>query len=123
MEPAETKPSNQTHPLPWRERLHEIVFEADTPAGKLFDVVLLVAIVLSVVAVGFFIRFILRADELLRKIQLEALAIGFGGGFVATFALDLAEKVGFESFDISAPLMAMVVCWVVGFLVATRRYA
>jgi len=34
-----------------RARLHEIIFEADTPAGKAFDVVLLVSIVLSVVAV------------------------------------------------------------------------
>ena len=31
-----------------KERLHEIIFEADTPAGKLFDVILLVAILLSV---------------------------------------------------------------------------
>jgi len=34
-----------------RERLHEIIFEADTPAGKAFDVALLVSIVLSVAAV------------------------------------------------------------------------
>lgn len=34
-----------------RHRLHEIVFEADTPAGKAFDVVLLIAILLSVLAV------------------------------------------------------------------------
>ncbi len=34
----------------WRFRLHEVIFEADTPAGKAFDVALLVAIVLSVVA-------------------------------------------------------------------------
>jgi voltage-gated potassium channel len=34
-----------------RERLHEIIFEADTPAGKAFDVALLWVIVLSVVAV------------------------------------------------------------------------
>ncbi len=34
-----------------RGRLHEIIFEADTPMGKAFDVVLLVLIVLSVVAV------------------------------------------------------------------------
>lgn len=31
--------------------MHEVIFEADTPAGKAFDIVLLVAIVLSVVAV------------------------------------------------------------------------
>jgi len=39
------KPANFS---PFRERLHEIIFEADTPAGKLFDVVLLVMIVLSI---------------------------------------------------------------------------
>jgi voltage-gated potassium channel len=35
----------------WRERLRVIIFEADTPLGKAFDVALLVAIVLSVAAV------------------------------------------------------------------------
>lgn len=35
----------------WRRRLHEIIFEADTPAGKLFDVALLILIVISVLAV------------------------------------------------------------------------
>ncbi len=36
---------------PTRQKLHEIIFEADTPAGKAFDVGLLVIIILSVVAV------------------------------------------------------------------------
>jgi voltage-gated potassium channel len=36
---------------PWRQRMHEVIFEADTPAGKAFDVALLVAIVVSVIAV------------------------------------------------------------------------
>ncbi len=35
----------------WKLKMHEVIFEADTPTGKLFDVVLLWAIVLSVVAV------------------------------------------------------------------------
>jgi voltage-gated potassium channel len=35
----------------WRFRLHEIIFEADTPAGKAFDVVLMWTILLSVAAV------------------------------------------------------------------------
>jgi len=33
---------------PWRTRLHEIIFEADTRAGKIFDVLLILSIVLSV---------------------------------------------------------------------------
>ncbi len=35
----------------WREVLFEIIFEADTPAGKWFDLVLIVAILLSVATV------------------------------------------------------------------------
>lgn len=31
----------------WRAKLHEVIFEADTPAGKAFDIVLLVAILLT----------------------------------------------------------------------------
>ncbi len=37
---------------PWRGKLHEIIFEADTPSGKAFDVMLLVAILLSIVVVS-----------------------------------------------------------------------
>jgi voltage-gated potassium channel len=42
------KPQNKKS---WRYKLHEIIYEADTPLGKLFDVVLLFLIVLSVVLV------------------------------------------------------------------------
>ena len=34
-----------------RKKIHEIIFEADTPNGKLFDVILLWAILLSVAVV------------------------------------------------------------------------
>ena len=33
----------------WRQKLHEVIFEADTPSGKLFDVLLLLAIFISVI--------------------------------------------------------------------------
>ena len=35
----------------WRTVLHEVIFEADTPAGKAFDVLLIISILASVVAV------------------------------------------------------------------------
>ena len=34
-----------------RSKIHEVIYEADTPAGKLFDVVLLILIVLSIILV------------------------------------------------------------------------
>ena len=36
---------------PWQRKVHEIIFEADTFAGKLFDIILLIAIFLSVIVV------------------------------------------------------------------------
>ena len=35
----------------WRDMLHEVIFEAETPAGKNFDLALLLTIVASVVVV------------------------------------------------------------------------
>lgn len=35
----------------WREILFEIIFEADTPAGKWFDIILIICILLSVITV------------------------------------------------------------------------
>ena len=45
-EPPKTK-----KPQSWRQRVHEIIFEADTPAGKTFDVLLIASILISVAAV------------------------------------------------------------------------
>lgn len=42
---------NDVPPESWRERMHEIIFEADTRAGKLFDIILILSIILSVAAV------------------------------------------------------------------------
>ena len=50
--------SNQSE---WRGVLHEVIFEADTPAGKAFDVALLVAICASIVTVS------LESDATLSK--------------------------------------------------------
>lgn len=35
----------------WKSKLHEIIYEADTPTGKLFDVLLLIAIIASILLV------------------------------------------------------------------------
>jgi voltage-gated potassium channel len=47
------QPKGSRKPAAWRLRLHEIIFEADTPTGRLFDIALIVAIILSVIAVMF----------------------------------------------------------------------
>lgn len=43
---------NSSPPLrPWQRKVHEVIFEADTTSGKTFDIILLIAILLSVVVV------------------------------------------------------------------------
>ena len=45
-------PAPDEYPLsPLRRRMHEVIFEADTPLGKAFDIALLVVIVASIVIV------------------------------------------------------------------------
>jgi len=47
------QPKGDRNPANWRLRLHELIFEADTPAGKFFDIALILAIILSIIAVIF----------------------------------------------------------------------
>jgi voltage-gated potassium channel len=42
------KQQDKTH---WKTRLHDIIYEADTKQGKLFDIILIFAIVFSIVLV------------------------------------------------------------------------
>lgn len=48
---SDSNTAQEPKPLTWRESLYEIIFEADTPAGKFFDVVLLITILLSVLVI------------------------------------------------------------------------
>lgn len=51
MDKPKRKPEHPPHYNPTREKLHEIIFEADTPSGRAFDIVLLVLIVFSILLV------------------------------------------------------------------------
>ncbi|MCF4100944.1 ion transporter [Gillisia sp. M10.2A] len=45
------KPDKTYSKAPWRAKLYEVIYEADTPMGKLFDIVLLIVIVFSIILV------------------------------------------------------------------------
>lgn len=70
----------------WRERLHTVIFEADTPAGKSFDVALLWAIVLSVLAVLMESVGSVRASL---GWELRMMELGFTGLFTVEYILRL----------------------------------
>lgn len=46
------KKQETNKPFPaWKSKLHEVIYEADTPAGKSFDIILIIAIIISIVLV------------------------------------------------------------------------
>ncbi|WP_081212363.1 ion transporter [Salegentibacter sediminis] len=45
------KEKDDYKPPKWKKKLHEVIYEADTPAGKFFDIALLVVILLSIILV------------------------------------------------------------------------
>jgi voltage-gated potassium channel len=68
-----------------RARLHEIIFEADTPAGRLFDLVLIVSILGSVLAV------MLDSVRPINE-QHGQLLLGLEWGFTILFTIEYALR-------------------------------
>lgn len=77
---------------------------------------------LGVGALLAYVHFLRRADELVRKVQLEGLAVGFGVGVVFSMGYRLLERAGAPTLDTSDPVLVMLVAWSVGQLVAWKRY-
>ncbi len=90
--------------------------------GPLAWALVLATAVLGILAIRSYVHFLRQTDELLSKIQLEALAFGFGAGAVFMVAYRLCERLGAPRLDTTGPLMVMVVVWAVSQLLVARRY-
>jgi hypothetical protein len=87
--------------------------------------VIVVTSVVTLLGVGWvvaYVRFIRHVDELMRKIQLEAMAMALGTGFVAGFTLLLLEDADLAQARLSYLLVAMVVAYVGGVVAGLRRF-
>lgn len=86
---------------------------------------LAVAIVPTLVgaaALAAYTRYLRAADELQQRVQLEALAMGFGVGVLFSMGYRLFERLGAPDLDINDPLIVMLVVWAGWQVVAARRY-
>lgn len=63
------------------------------------------------------------ADELLRKIHLESIGLGFAVGFILATGWPILEKVGAPPLDTALIGSLMVFGWAFGQGLARRRYA
>ena len=68
------------------------------------------------------LRFIREADEFMRKVQLEGIAIGFAAGFVFCIGYHMLEKVGAPQLSMIVVTVPLILGWTVGsFIVAFRH--
>lgn len=67
-------------------------------------------------------RFLREADELQRLIQLQALALGFGGAFFALAGYEIFEKLGAPEAGFSELMVAQAIFYSIGIWVGWRRY-
>lgn len=74
-------------------------------------------------AVRAYMVFLRGADELLRRIQLEGLALGFGAGAVFMLSYRIFERLGAPKLDSADPFVIMAVFWALGQYIGLRRYA
>lgn len=74
-------------------------------------------------AIWKYMSFLRVADELLRKVHLEALAFAFGAGIVVMMGYRLCERLGAPKLDVNDAGLVMMLCWIGGQLLGARRYA
>jgi len=73
-------------PSGWRRRMYDVIFEADTPAGRRFDVALVVAIMLSILVV------VLDSVPWLHRDHADVLN-AFEWGFTVLFTVEYAARI------------------------------
>lgn len=93
------------------------------PAGAAAIAVALFPTLLGLMMIRAYLRFIRRADELVRKVQLEGAALGFGVGVLFAVGYGLLERAGAPKLDVSDSIMPMVLAWAIGQVLAWKRYS
>ncbi|HEX3602274.1 MAG TPA: hypothetical protein VHU84_19125 [Lacipirellulaceae bacterium] len=68
------------------------------------------------------LRYCQAMDELQLRIQLESFAFGFAAAAIATFTYGFLQNAGLPDVSWVWVWPVMAVCWILGQLVARRRY-
>ncbi|HEX6322404.1 MAG TPA: hypothetical protein VFZ36_01660 [Vicinamibacterales bacterium] len=96
---------------------HELV-----PGGAVSWLIAALPAVAGALLLAAYTRYLRDVDELQRAIQLQALAIGFGGGFLAICAYVTFEALGAPAADSFTLLAVMPVLYAAAMLAAAGRY-
>ena len=93
----------------------------DLPGAWRWAVALLPAVP-AILAIAAYLRFLREADEMVRTIQFHGLAWGFGAGVLVNIAIQAPYHSGSFNLGSNFGLMAMMLGWTIGQLVAAGKY-
>jgi len=96
-----------------------LIDKVDQP---LVRIVALIPLIPAGFALAAYLRFLNRMDELGRRIQLEALAFGFGAAGMLTLAYGFLENAGFPRLSYIWVFPVMIALWGIGGAIAAYRY-
>lgn len=101
-------------PIAWDAQLHPAVSWTAVALNVLVGIVWIIA----------FARFLRALDDLWRKIMLDALAVTLGVGFVVGFAYAAADAAGLITYDFTVAAFPMLlgVVYLIAFVVGRIRY-
>ncbi len=92
------------------------------PEGPVQLLIAAIPTVFGVLVLMAYSRFIREADELQRIVQLRALALGFGGTFLAISTYAICERLGAPKADLADAITVMAVLYSAGTIFGWRRY-
>lgn len=98
------------------------LLKGDYVSAPLSWLVAIVPTILGIVSMFVYLRFLREADELIRKIELEGLALGFGVGVLFLIGYPLLEQVGLPPISAQKTGAVMLFAWVFGHIFARMRY-
>jgi hypothetical protein len=81
-----------------------------------------IPIVVSVLLLGALLRFLREADEFMRKVQLEGIAMGYGAGSIFCMGYFTLEQVGAPELSMIFALLPLTFGWAVGSFLVAYRY-
>ena len=92
------------------------------PGGPIPWLLAVLPCVLGVVVLFAYGRFLREADELQKIIQLQALALGFGGTYFVLTSYRVFQRLGAPTAGIDDATLLMVILYSIAIIVGWRRY-
>lgn len=100
-----------------------LVLKQGVPAAPWRELLALAPMLAGIAICWAIVRELRRMDELQMRIQLEALGFAFAGTALVSFSYGFLEGLDYPRLSMFTLWPLMAVLWVVGLLLARRRYA